>query len=64
MNILLGDFIDKVVMEDIFKPIIWNESLHDINNVSCHHSAHHYRDIKSSKQIIWKYVSSNIWERE
>jgi hypothetical protein len=32
MKILLGDFIAKVDKEDIFKPTIWNESLHKISN--------------------------------
>jgi hypothetical protein len=32
MNILLGDFNAKVGREDIFKPTIWNESLHEICN--------------------------------
>jgi hypothetical protein len=32
MKILLGDFSAKVVREDIFKPTIGNESLHEINN--------------------------------
>jgi hypothetical protein len=32
MNILLGDFSSKVGREDIFKPTVWNESLHLINN--------------------------------
>jgi exonuclease III len=32
MKILLGDFNDKVGREDIFKPTIWNESLHEISN--------------------------------
>jgi GH43 family beta-xylosidase len=32
MNILLGDFNAKVGREDIFKPTIWNESLHEISN--------------------------------
>jgi hypothetical protein len=32
MQILLGDFNAKVGREDIFKPIIWNESLHEISN--------------------------------
>jgi hypothetical protein len=32
MSILLGDFIAKVGREDIFKPTIGNESLHEINN--------------------------------
>jgi hypothetical protein len=32
MKILLGDFIAKIGMEDIFKPIIGNESLHEISN--------------------------------
>jgi exonuclease III len=30
MKILLGDFNVKVRREDIFKPTIWNESLHEI----------------------------------
>jgi endonuclease/exonuclease/phosphatase family metal-dependent hydrolase len=32
MKILLGDFSAKVGTEDIFKPTIGNESLHEINN--------------------------------
>jgi hypothetical protein len=32
MKILLGDFNAKVGREDIFKPTIWNESLHEIGN--------------------------------
>jgi hypothetical protein len=32
MKILLGDFSAKVGRQDIFKPAIGNESLHEINN--------------------------------
>jgi hypothetical protein len=32
MKILLGDFNAKVGREDIFKPSIGNESLHEISN--------------------------------
>jgi hypothetical protein len=32
MTILLGDFNDKVGREEIFKPTIGNESLHEISN--------------------------------
>jgi exonuclease III len=32
MKILLGDFNSKVGREDIFKPTIGNESLHEISN--------------------------------
>jgi hypothetical protein len=32
MKILLGNFNSKVGREDIFKPTIGNESLHEINN--------------------------------
>jgi hypothetical protein len=32
MKILLGDFSAKVCIEDIFKPPIRNESLHEINH--------------------------------
>jgi exonuclease III len=32
ITILLGDFNNKVGREDIFKPTIWNESLHEISN--------------------------------
>jgi hypothetical protein len=32
MKILLGDFNAKVAREDIFKPTIGNESLHEISN--------------------------------
>jgi hypothetical protein len=32
MKILLGDFNAEIGKEDIFKPTIWNESLHEISN--------------------------------
>jgi hypothetical protein len=32
MKILLGDFNAKISKEDIFKPTIGNESLHEISN--------------------------------
>jgi hypothetical protein len=32
MKILLGDFSGKVGREDMFKPTIGNESLHEISN--------------------------------
>jgi hypothetical protein len=32
MKILLGDFNAKVDREDIFKPTVGNESLHEISN--------------------------------
>jgi hypothetical protein len=32
MKILLGEFNAKVCREDIFKPMIENESLHEISN--------------------------------
>jgi endonuclease/exonuclease/phosphatase family metal-dependent hydrolase len=32
MQILLGDFNAKVGRQDIFKPTIWNESIHEISN--------------------------------
>jgi hypothetical protein len=32
MKILLGDFNEKVGREDIFKPTIGNESLHETSN--------------------------------
>jgi hypothetical protein len=32
MKILSGDFNDKIGREDIFKPMIGNESLHEISN--------------------------------
>jgi hypothetical protein len=32
MKILSGDFNAKVGKEDIFKPTIWNGSLHEISN--------------------------------
>jgi hypothetical protein len=32
MKILLGDFNAKIGKEDIFKPIIGNESLHEASN--------------------------------
>jgi hypothetical protein len=31
-NMILLDFNAKVGREDIFKPTIWNESLHEISN--------------------------------
>jgi hypothetical protein len=36
MKILLGDFNAKVGREDIFKPTIGNESLHEISNDNEH----------------------------
>jgi hypothetical protein len=33
-NTLLGDFNAKVKREDIFKPIIWNRSLHEISDAN------------------------------
>jgi hypothetical protein len=33
MKILLGDFSAKVGGEDIFRPTIGNESLHEISNL-------------------------------
>jgi hypothetical protein len=32
MKMLLGDFNEKISREDIFKPTIGNESLHEISN--------------------------------
>jgi hypothetical protein len=32
MKILLGDFIVRIGREDIFKPTVGNESLHEISN--------------------------------
>jgi hypothetical protein len=32
MKILLGDFNSKVGREDIFKPTVGNESLHEVSN--------------------------------
>jgi hypothetical protein len=32
MKMLLVDFNAKVAKEDIFKPTIWNESLHAVSN--------------------------------
>jgi hypothetical protein len=32
MKMLLGDFNPEVGREYIFKPTIWNESLHEVNN--------------------------------
>jgi len=32
MKILLGDFNSKVGSKDIFKPTVWNDSLHEITN--------------------------------
>jgi hypothetical protein len=34
MKILVGDFYAKVGREDIFKPMIGNESLHETNNAN------------------------------
>jgi hypothetical protein len=31
-KIVLGDFISKVGREDIFKPMIGNDSLHEVSN--------------------------------
>jgi exonuclease III len=37
MKILLGDFNAKVDKGDIFKPTIWNESIHEISNENLPH---------------------------
>jgi hypothetical protein len=36
MNILLGDFVTEVERENIFKPTIGNESLHQYSNDKWH----------------------------
>jgi len=32
MKIMLGDFNAKLEREDIFKPTVWNDSLHQVIN--------------------------------
>jgi hypothetical protein len=56
MKILLGNFNAKVGREDIFKPIIGNESLHEASNdnevrevnFACYHSVHNFFFVFSS----------------
>jgi hypothetical protein len=50
MKILLEDFNAKVGKEDIFKPIIRNESLHEISN----DNAFRVVNIATSKNLIVK----------
>jgi exonuclease III len=51
MKILLGDFNAKVVREDIFKPTIWNESLHEISNGNVVRAVHFATSIISQSKV-------------
>jgi hypothetical protein len=60
MKILLGDFNAKVGREEIFKPTIWNETLHEISNdngvrlVKCPH-------LKTSKsKVLCSHIATSI----
>jgi hypothetical protein len=56
MKILMGDFNAKVGREDIFKPIIGNESLHEASNDNGLnvHGVHNIRqkDIHTAQQLV------------
>jgi hypothetical protein len=45
---MLGDFNAKVGIEDFFKPTIWNENLHEINN----HNGIRVVNFVTSKNLI------------
>ena len=52
MKILLGDFNAKVGRENIFKPTIWNESLHQDSNDNGVRTV----NFATSKNLVVKYV--------
>jgi exonuclease III len=54
IKILLGDFNAKVGREDIFKPKIENESLHEINNDNGVRVVH----LAISKNLIVKSINN------
>jgi hypothetical protein len=56
MNILLGDLNAKVGREDIFKPTIGKESLHEISN----DNGVRVINFATSKNLIVKSQSSHI----
>jgi hypothetical protein len=58
MKVLIGDFNAKVGTEDMFKPIIGNESLREISN----DNGVRLVNFATSKNLRAK--STNIWERQ
>jgi hypothetical protein len=64
MNILLGDLNAKVGREDIFKPTIGNESLHEISNDNGVRLIHlpHLKTSESKEQCFHISTSINILE--
>jgi hypothetical protein len=63
MKILLGDFNVKVEREDIFKPTIGNESLHEICNdngvILVNYATSKNFRIKST---MFPYLDASRWE--
>jgi hypothetical protein len=52
MKILLGDFNAKVGWEDIFKPTIGNESLHEISNDN---------GVRVVNWATYRILAGNMW---
>jgi hypothetical protein len=54
-KMLLGDFSAKIDMEDIFKPTIWNESLHETSSDNGVRAV----NFATSKNLIVKNMSQH-----
>jgi hypothetical protein len=65
VEIFLGDFSAKVGREDIFKPTIGNESLHEISNGSgvraVNFATSKNLDIRSTSSLIATYIHEYSW---
>jgi hypothetical protein len=57
MEILLGNFNAKVSRQDIFKPTIWNESLHEIS----YDNGVRVVNFAISKNLIVKSIHKFTW---
>jgi hypothetical protein len=59
-KILLGDFNDKVGREDIFKPTIWNEMLHEISNDNGVRLVNFATSRTSESKVRCSYITTSI----
>jgi hypothetical protein len=59
MKILLGDFIAKVALENIFKPTNGNESLHQDSN----DNGVRIVNFATSKNLVVKNTMFSHWKR-
>jgi hypothetical protein len=60
MSILLGDFNAKVGREDIFKPTIGNESLHEINNENGVRLVNFATYKTSKSKVLCSHIATSI----